>query len=66
MGQTRVHLDNVLELGHFVELEVVLRPGQSDAEGQAIARELMAKLDIREEDLLDGAYIDLLEQKGID
>ncbi len=66
VGQTRVHLDSVLELGHFVELEVVLKPGQSDAEGQAIARELMAKLDIREEDLLDRAYIDLLKQKGID
>jgi predicted adenylyl cyclase CyaB len=66
VGQTRVHLDNVLELGHFVELEVVLRPGQFDDEGQAIALELMAKLDIREEDLLEGAYIDLLKQKGMD
>jgi predicted adenylyl cyclase CyaB len=63
VGQTRVHLDNVSGLGHFVELEVVLRPGQSDAEGQEIARDLMARLDIREEDLLEPAYIDLLQQK---
>jgi len=66
VGQTRVHLDSVSELGSFVELEVVLRPGQSDAEGQMVARDLMAILDICEEDLLDCAYIDLLTQNHID
>ena len=63
VGQTRVHLDEVEGLGEFMELEVVLRPGQSDAEGQAIARELMTRLGVREEDLLEGAYMDLLEGK---
>jgi predicted adenylyl cyclase CyaB len=63
--QTRVHLDSVEGLGHFVELEVVLRPGQPDTEGQEIARDLMAELDIREENLLESAYVDLLAQKGI-
>ena len=66
VGQTRVHLDNVSGLGTFVELEVVLKPGQSDAEGQMVARDLMAILDICEEDLLDCAYIDLLTQNDID
>jgi predicted adenylyl cyclase CyaB len=66
VGQTRVHLDNVSGLGSFVELEVVLRQGQSDAEGQMVARDLMAILDICEEDLLDCAYIDLLTQNDID
>ncbi len=61
VGQTRMHLDDVENLGHFMELEVVLQPGQSDAEGQAIADELMQKLGIRAEDLLEGAYMDLLE-----
>lgn len=65
VGQTRVHLDNVEGLGHFVELEVVLKPEQSDADGQAIARELMDRLGIREEDLLESAYMDMLEQKSI-
>ena len=65
VGQTRVHLDNVSGLGSFVELEVVLRPGQSDAEGQMVARDLMAILDICEEDLLDCAYIDLLARHDI-
>jgi predicted adenylyl cyclase CyaB len=62
-GQTRIHLDDVEGLGYFMELEVVLRPGQTDAEGQAVARDLMTRLGVREEDLLEGAYMDLLEQK---
>ena len=61
-GQTRIHLDDVEGLGQFMELEVVLRDGQSDADGQSIAEDLMAKLGVRTEDLLEGAYMDLLEK----
>lgn len=60
-GQTRVHLDDVEGLGQFVELEVVLREGQSDAEGRAIAEGLMASLGVEQDDLVEGAYMDLLE-----
>ena len=63
VGQTRVHLDEVEGLGEFMELEVVLRPQQSDAEGQAIARDLMTRLGVQEQDLLEAAYMDLLEGK---
>jgi predicted adenylyl cyclase CyaB len=63
VGQTRLHLDDVEGLGQFMELEVVLRPGQTDAEGQAIARDLMTRLGVREEDLLSAAYMDLIEAK---
>ena len=63
VGQTRVHLDEVEGLGDFMELEVVLHPGQSDAEGQVIARDLMTRLGVAEKDLLEGAYMDLLEGK---
>jgi predicted adenylyl cyclase CyaB len=63
VGQTRVHLDEVAGLGDFMELEVVLRPGQTDEEGQAIARDLMTRLGVEEKDLLEGAYMDLLEGK---
>lgn len=63
VGQTRVHVDDVEGLGQFMELEVVLRPDQPDADGQAIARELMSKLGVAESDLLEGAYMDLLEQR---
>ena len=61
IGQTRLHLDDVAGLGNFLELEVVLREGQSAEEGEAIALELMAAFDIGSESLIDVAYIDLLE-----
>ena len=61
-GQTRIHLDDVEGLGQFMELEVVLQDGQSDADGQSIAEDLMDKLGVGTEDLLEGAYMDLLEK----
>ena len=62
VGQTRIHLDDVKGLGKFMELEVVLQPGQSDAEGYAIAVNLMKELDILDTDLIDSAYIDMIEK----
>jgi predicted adenylyl cyclase CyaB len=64
VGQARVHLDDVEGLGQFLELEVVLRPDQSEAEGKAIAEDLMLKLGVKQEDLLDGAYMDLIENRN--
>jgi len=63
VGQTRVHIDTVEELGDFLELEVVLRPGQSEAEGRRIALELLAKFNIKTDDLLADAYVDLLDAR---
>jgi len=42
---------------------VVLRPDQSDADGQRVAADLMEKLGVLPGDLLEGAYMDLLEGK---
>lgn len=64
VGQTRVHLDNVEGLGQFMELEVVMQEGQSDAEGQAIAEGLMASLGVERSSLVEGAYMDLLESSA--
>ena len=63
IGQARVHLDQVEGLGEFVELEVVLRPEQKSADGVALAHELMAKLGISPNQLVDRAYIDLLQER---
>ena len=63
IGATRVHLDVVDGLGEFIELEVVLRDDQSAAQGEALARELLAALGIADAQLVAAAYIDLLEQK---
>ncbi|MFY2820480.1 class IV adenylate cyclase [Achromobacter xylosoxidans] len=63
-GRTRIHLDRVEGLGEFLELEVVLRDGESAEAGMAEARELLASLRIAPEQLVSGAYLDLLAQRG--
>jgi len=60
VGQTRIHLDQVEGLGDFLELEVVMRPGQSDPEARAIAQSLLDEFGIAPGDLVPRAYIDLL------
>ena len=60
-GNTRIHLDEVEGLGLFLELEIVLNPGQTAEEGETIANELMRKIGIEKDDLVKEAYIDLLE-----
>jgi adenylate cyclase len=62
VGRTRVHLDEVEGLGHFVELEVVLELHEDAPDGIACAHELMATLGIAQNDLVAGAYADLLGQ----
>lgn len=64
VGQTRIHLDEVEGLGQFLELEVVLRPEETLEFGTVVAQELAQKLEIAQEDLLDQAYADLLEQEA--
>ncbi|KAM4711943.1 uncharacterized protein FYW61_021003 isoform 1-T2 [Anableps anableps] len=60
IGQTRVHLDTVEGLGHFMELEVVMQPEQSVDEGQQVAVDLMEQLGVSEDHLVTGAYMDLI------
>ncbi|XP_043658728.1 uncharacterized protein LOC122623566 [Drosophila teissieri] len=61
-GQTRIHLDEVKDLGHFMELEVCLTEEQTLEEGQAIAEKLSRELGIQEEDLMTGSYFDALRK----
>lgn len=63
-GHTRIHLDRVDGLGDFLEFEVMLSETDTPEEGERIAAELMAKLGIAEADLVEGAYIDLLEGRS--
>ena len=58
--RTRVHLDQVEGLGDFLELEVMLDASDSQQQGEATAYSLMGKLGIRQSDLIDRAYLDLL------
>ncbi len=42
-----------------------MQEGQSDADGQRIAEELMSAFGVERADLIDGAYMDLLEKPAI-
>ncbi|XP_033639558.1 uncharacterized protein LOC117300016 [Asterias rubens] len=66
IGQTRVHIDEVDELGSFMELEVVMKQDQSIEEGTKIADNLMEELGIQPSDLISGAYMDLILQRNVD
>jgi adenylate cyclase class IV len=59
---TRVHLDSVEGLGDFMELEVVLQDGQTDAQGAAVAQALLQALGLAEAPLLAGSYLDLMQR----
>ncbi len=61
VGRTRVHLDRVAGLGHFLELEVILEEHEPSSEaGVREAHELMARLGVEPSQLVEGAYVDLL------
>lgn len=60
VGRTRIHLDQVEDLGEFLELEVVLEADEGSSEGQSEAQHLMALLNILPQNLVNLAYIDLL------
>jgi predicted adenylyl cyclase CyaB len=61
-GRTRIHLDEVEGLGSYLELEVVLAPGDDEAGGVAEAQALLDALGIEPDRLVRGAYVDLLAQ----
>jgi adenylate cyclase class IV len=63
-GQTRIHIDRVEGLGDFLELEVVLRPEQTDVEGKAIAAALLSEFGIDEGQLIGEAYVDILARQA--
>ena len=64
VGRTRIHLDEVRDLGSFLELEVELAPGEPADVGVREAKRLMGALEIGEEALIGGAYVDLLDGRG--
>jgi predicted adenylyl cyclase CyaB len=64
VGRTRVHLDRVEGLGHFMELEVVLDDNEPIEAGVHEAHSLMAKLGVESSQLVETAYVDLLAKNG--
>lgn len=56
----RIHLDHVEQLGDFLEFEAVLGPGDDDAAGAELVRELARRFAISPTMLVEGSYSDLL------
>jgi predicted adenylyl cyclase CyaB len=63
-GRTRIHLDRVAGLGDFLELEVVLADDEDPDAGMREARDLLARFGIDEEQLVAGAYVDLIARRA--
>ncbi len=57
----RIHLDEVVGLGHFLEFEAVLGPEMDDGAGRAQVEGLLQRFAIDPADLLTGSYGDTLE-----
>jgi predicted adenylyl cyclase CyaB len=66
VGRTRVHLDRVEGLGHFLELEVVLEENEPVEAGIQEAYSLMVQLGVEPSQLIETAYVDLLAQTGVE
>jgi predicted adenylyl cyclase CyaB len=64
VGRARIHLDEVDGLGRFVEIEVVLKDGDSEADGAAEAVGLLRRLGLAPATLVEGAYLDLLAMRA--
>jgi adenylate cyclase, class 2 len=65
VGNVKIHLDEVDELGSFVEIEAIDAGCSLGREHlQAQCEELMALLGVRREDLLERSYSDMLLARG--
>ena len=62
IGRKRIHIDHVEDLGDFLEFEVVLTENESASIGETEAYRLMSEFGITKENLITGAYIDLINK----
>ena len=60
IGFTRIHFDQVMDLGNFIELEYVLQDNTGNNEALQTIRNLMEKLEIQDNHLINNAYIDMV------
>jgi len=60
----RIHLDNVVGLGRFIEFEAVLAPDMDDAAGHDRVDWLIEQFGIQPADLLPGSYGEMIEETG--
>jgi predicted adenylyl cyclase CyaB len=60
LEDVRIHLDEVEGLGSFIELEVVVGEGETEAGCVTQAEELLRAFGVRASDLVSGSYADLV------
>ena len=60
LGQAEIHIDDVENVGHLIELEIRTGPELGVEEAERMARELLAELGVREEDLVPYSNVDLV------
>jgi len=63
-NRTRIHLDDVKDLGTFIEFEAMLAEGETDEEGRARVDELLAAFGITADDLIQGSYCEMIRQSA--
>ncbi|MBN1182402.1 MAG: class IV adenylate cyclase [Bacteroidales bacterium] len=61
VGRSRIHVDQVDNLGNFLEFEVVMNANEKTIDGEKEAYRLMNTFNIKPGDLISGAYIDLIK-----
>jgi predicted adenylyl cyclase CyaB len=59
LNGVRIHLDQVKELGEFIEFEAVMEAGEDDAIGLEKLAQLRRAFLIRDDDLVGNSYSDL-------
>jgi predicted adenylyl cyclase CyaB len=62
LGNIRIHLDRVVDLGRFIEFEAVMGEEHDDATTQARLRELREAFGIGDGDLVAVSYADLVDR----
>lgn len=60
IGHTCIHFDQVKDLGNFIELEFMMQDNTSENEALSTVRNLMEKLEIQYNHLINTAYIDMV------
>lgn len=61
----RIHIDEVRELGNFLEFEAVLEPEDEDSIGYDKLKELQIHFGISVNDVLTESYVDMLEALAV-
>ncbi|NOZ20993.1 MAG: class IV adenylate cyclase [Planctomycetes bacterium] len=64
LDRTRIHLDDVKDLGTFIEFEAMLAEGETGQEGHERVDRLLSAFDIAPADLLEGSYSDLIRRSA--